>query len=131
MPRSREIVPAEALIEIAKDPHRYAKLLKEFGERQKVAVVAEAKARDAVKDAEAAQKTGKEAAESLAKREGAVATRESDVAAANRQVEDRLAAVKDGEVDLAKRLVALSESEDALDARRDAAVQAVRELLSN
>lgn len=52
MPRTREVIPADALIEIARDPDRFKKMLTEFGDRQELAVAAEAKGREAEKRAE-------------------------------------------------------------------------------
>lgn len=51
MPRTREVIPADALIEIARNPDRFEKILTEFADRQSNAVAAEGKAHEAKKEA--------------------------------------------------------------------------------
>jgi len=129
MPRSREVVSADALIQIASDPKRYEEMLKEFSARQGDAVVAEGKARDATTTAEAAQVRAKAAEARVSEISADMNKREAALRDRNEAFEDGLAKLKMASNTCTERERVVGEREDALAGLHADALDAVSALV--
>ncbi len=129
MPRSKERVTADALIEIASDPNRYKELMVEYEKRQRAAVEAEGKATVAERAAEAADARAKSAQANLTETSKELAGREATLVAKNEDHEHRLAKVKGAETAVTGREHAVHQREDALAGLHSAALEAVAGLI--
>src|SRR3990167_11140778 len=88
-------IPAQVLIDLASDPKRYEKMLGEFADRKQAAEEAEAKARQAERDATAAaEHAAKLADERLAQYRAEVARTDTRLASLKRTTDDRDAAMR-------------------------------------
>ncbi len=125
MPRSKERVTADALIEIASDPNRYKQLMDEYQLRQRDAVTAEGKARDAQREAEAAEGRTQGTEQALSERSASVSTREIKLRSGVLDLEDQAARVKKAENAVTGRETAVHQREDALAGLHSAAMDAV------
>ena len=130
MPRSRELVTADALIQIAKDPNRYAELLDEFSVRQQLAVVAEGKAKTALTALAAAQKKADDADGQRAARDRALIGRENAVSGKEADVRKREGANVAAERLVKGREDVVTTREKKLSAERNAALESVKALLA-
>ena len=129
MPRSKERVTADALIEIASDPNRYKQLMDEYQLRQRDAVTAEGKAAVAEKAAEAAEGRAKSAQADLTETSTDLSKREAALVDRNQDYEDRAARVKKGEDAVGGREHAVHQREDDLAGLHAAALESVAGLI--
>ena len=129
MPRSKELVTAEALIEIASDPNRYRELMDQYQVRQREAVVAEGKAHEAGKVAGAAEARAKASQSDLAETSTDLSKREAALVDRNQDYEDRAAKVKVAENAVSERERDVHRREDALAGLHATALDAVAGLI--
>ncbi len=129
MPRSKERVTADALIEIASDPNRYKELMDQYQLRQREAVDAEGKARVAEKASEAADARAKSAQANLTKTSNELAGREAALVDRNLDYEGRAAKVKVAENAVAGRETAVEHREGSMAGLHARALDSVTALI--